>query len=90
MRTPLRAQIMGSDGKVYNATVTLLADGVTLYLEAQAPAGISAVGTRYGWGVRIFVSVSTREEWIRFGRVAFAASILAPLFLVPACRRGRS
>lgn len=41
--------ILGDDGKVYNATATLNADGASLHLVAQAPAGVRAVGTRNGW-----------------------------------------
>lgn len=42
--------IIGSDSKAYNATVTINPDGKSLHLVAQAVNGITAIGTRYGWG----------------------------------------
>lgn len=41
--------ILGSDGRAYNATASLASGGTALLLQAQAPAGVKAVGTRFGW-----------------------------------------
>jgi hypothetical protein len=49
--------ILGSDGVSYNATdVAVGADGVTLELAAQAPAGTGAAGTEWGWNAWPVVS----------------------------------
>lgn len=41
--------ILGSNGIAYNASVAIAEDGITLQLSATAPAGVTAVGTRFGW-----------------------------------------
>jgi hypothetical protein len=52
--------ILGSDGVSYNATdVAVGADGVTLELAAQAPAGTGAAGTEWGWNAWPVVSFYT-------------------------------
>ena len=41
--------IIGSDGRSYNATATIAADGSSLIFEAQAAPGVKAVGTSHGY-----------------------------------------
>ena len=48
--------ILADDGKSYNATATINADGVTLHLVAHAPPGTKGVGTRNGFGAWPVVS----------------------------------
>ena len=48
--------IIGSDGLSYNASAAVGADGVTLQLAAQAPAGTAAAGTEWGWNAWPVVS----------------------------------
>lgn len=41
--------ILGSDGVAYNATASVGGGGATLHLEAAAPDGVRAIGTRFGF-----------------------------------------
>ena len=48
--------ILADDGRSYNATTTINADGVTLHLVARAPPGAKAVATRNGFAAWPVVS----------------------------------